>query len=52
MAKKKEKVKSNLTFTEALSKSRGSWGLVNPVSRIERDKTKIIPRKQKYKEVY
>ena len=47
MAKKKETIR-----IKALSKSRGSWGTVNPVSRIEQDKTKIIPRKRKYKEVY
>ncbi|MCL2621662.1 MAG: hypothetical protein FWD32_01355 [Firmicutes bacterium] len=31
-------------------KVRRDWGLVNPGTRIEGDKTKIIPRKQKYKQ--
>ena len=46
MSKKKIKVKSNM---ELLKTIRGSWGNINPVTRVERDKTKYT-RKIKHRE--
>lgn len=49
--KKKDKVKSDMTFLDAIQSQRGSWNGVNPVTKIIPDKTKYF-RKKKHKENY
>lgn len=48
MTKKRKKKSKPRTFYEMSKTIRGSWGDINPVTKIEKDKTKYT-RKQKHK---
>ena len=49
--KKKETVKSDMTFLDAIQSKRRDWGNLNPVTRVVPDKTKYS-RKEKHKKNY
>ena len=52
MAKKKrDTVKSDMTFLDAIQSKRRDWGNLNPVTRVVPDKTKYS-RKEKHKKNY
>ena len=49
--KKKDTVKSDMTFLDAIQSKRRDWGNLNPVTRVVPDKTKYS-RKEKHKKDY
>jgi hypothetical protein len=49
--KKKDTVKSDMTFLDAIQSQRRDWGNLNPVTRVVPDKTKYS-RKEKHKKNY
>jgi hypothetical protein len=49
--KKKDTVKSDMTFLDAIQSKRRDWGPLNPVTRVIPDKTKYS-RKEKHKKDY
>lgn len=49
--KKKDTVKSDMTFLDAIQSKRRDWGNLNPVTRVVPDKTKYS-RKKKHKKNY
>ena len=49
--KKKDTVKSDMTFLDAIQSKRRDWGNLNPMTRVVPDKTKYS-RKEKHKKNY